>query len=50
MKSKTQKLIHIGLDGYEMLDKEVKKAGSSGRIYLPIRWINKRVKVILLEK
>ena len=50
MKSKIQKITRIELDGYEMIDKKVKKAGSSGRIYLPIKWINKRVKVILLEK
>ena len=33
-----------------MLEKQVNKSGNSGRVYVPIEWISKRVKVILLEK
>lgn len=40
----------IELSGYEMLEKDVKKSGNSGRVYVPIEWINKKVKIILLEK
>ncbi len=40
----------IQLTGYEMLEKQVNKSGNSGRVYVPIDWISKRVKVILLEK
>ena len=40
----------IQLTGYEMLEKQVNKSGNSGRVYVPIEWISKRVKVILLEK
>jgi putative transposon-encoded protein len=40
----------IQLTGYEMLEKLVNKSGNSGRVYVPIEWINKRVKIILLEK
>lgn len=40
----------IQLTGYEMLEKQVNKSGNSGRIYVPIDWIGKKVKVILLEK
>lgn len=40
----------IQLTGYEMLEKEVNKSGNSGRVYVPIDWIGKRVKVILLER
>ena len=36
--------------GYEMLEKQVNKSGNSGRVYVPIEWIGKRVKIILLEK
>lgn len=46
MKKETQ----IQLTGYEMLEKQVNKSGNSGRVYVPIDWISKRVKVILLEK
>lgn len=37
------------LTGFEMLEKRVNKSGNSGRVYVPVEWIGKRVKVILLE-
>jgi len=40
----------IELLGFEMLEKVVTKSGNSGRVYVPIEWISKRVKIILLEK
>jgi len=40
----------IQLLGFEMLEKEVTKSGNSGRVYVPIEWIGKRVKLILLEQ
>lgn len=39
----------IRLTGFEMLEKLVNKSGNSGRVYVPVEWIGKRVKVILLE-
>jgi len=44
------KVTKIQLKGYEMLEKQVNKSGNSGRVYVPIEWIGKRVKIILLEK
>jgi putative transposon-encoded protein len=41
---------NIQLVGYEMLEKQVNKSGNSGRVYVPIEWIGRRVKIILLEK
>ena len=32
--------------GEEMLEKEVKLSGNSGRIYLPPDWVGKHVKII----
>jgi putative transposon-encoded protein len=32
--------------GEEMIEKEVKIAGNSGRIYLPPEWVGKHVKII----
>ncbi|SPF50849.1 conserved hypothetical protein [Syntrophobacter sp. SbD1] len=32
--------------GEEMLDKQVKPSGNSGRVYLPPDWVGCRVKVI----
>lgn len=40
----------IELTGFEMLEKVVNKSGNSGRVYVPIEWIGKKVKIILLEK
>jgi putative transposon-encoded protein len=40
----------IQLTGYEMLEKQVNKSGNSGRVYVPIEWIGKKVKIILLEQ
>ncbi len=35
--------------GEEMIDKEVKQSGNSGRVYLPPDWVGKRVKIIRIE-
>ena len=40
----------IQLIGYEMLEKQVNKSGNSGRVYVPLEWIGKKVKIILIEK
>lgn len=40
----------IKLKGYEMLEKTVNKSGDSGRVYVPLKWVGKKVKVILLQK
>ncbi len=36
--------------GYEMLEKEVNKSGNSGRVYVPIEWVGKKVKIVLVEQ
>ena len=45
-----QKVTQIQLTGYEMLEKKVNKSGNSGRVYVPVEWIGKKVKIILVEK
>lgn len=40
----------IKLKGYEMLEKIVNRSGDSGRVYVPLKWVGKKVKVILLQK
>ena len=32
--------------GEEIIEKEVKQGGNSGRVYVPHRWIGTRVKII----
>lgn len=39
----------IEVDGYQVIEKIVKAAGNSGRVYVPNNWVGKRVKVVLLE-
>ena len=40
----------IQLIGFEMLEKQVNKSGNSGRVYVPVEWVGKRVKIVLVEK
>ncbi len=35
--------------GEEMIEKEVKQSGNSGRVYLPPEWVGKLVKIIRIE-
>ena len=35
--------------GEEMIEKEVKPSGNSGRIYLPQDWVGKYVKIIRID-
>ncbi len=35
--------------GQEMIEKEVKQSGNSGRVYLPPEWIGKHVKIIRMD-
>jgi len=44
------KQTEIRIKGYEMLEKAVNKSGNSGRVYVPVEWIGKNIKIILLEK
>lgn len=45
-----RKEVKLELTGYEMLEKIINKSGNSGRVYVPVEWIGKRVKIILIEK
>jgi len=45
-----KKEVKIELTGFEMLEKQVNKSGNSGRVYVPIEWVGKRVKIVLVEK
>ena len=35
--------------GEEMIEKEVKQSGNSGRVYLPPEWVGKHVKIIRMD-
>ena len=35
--------------GEEMIEKEVKPSGNSGRIYLPLDWVGMHIKIIRID-
>jgi len=45
-KDQDLKKVKFEIFGEEMLEKEVKMSGNSGRIYLPPDWVGKHVKII----
>ncbi|MCG2719585.1 MAG: DUF2080 family transposase-associated protein [Nanoarchaeota archaeon] len=45
-----KKTTKIQITGFEMLEKQVSKSGNSGRVYVPVEWIGKQVKIILVEQ
>ncbi len=47
--SEITKKMEIKLEAYEVLEKVVKASGNSGRVYVPIDWVGKRVKILLIE-
>jgi putative transposon-encoded protein len=36
-------------DAYQVIEKQVSTGGNSGRVYVPKEWINKRVKIVLID-
>ncbi len=40
---------NISIEGYEMVEKTAGKSGNSAYLYLPVKWVGKKVAVILLE-
>lgn len=41
--------MRISLDAYQVIEKVVRAGGNSGRVYVPKEWIDKRVKIVLVE-
>jgi hypothetical protein len=39
----------FGVFGKEMIEKEVRKSGNSGRVYLPSNWVGRYVKIIRID-
>jgi len=39
----------LTLNAYQVIEKVVKPGGNSGRVYVPREWIDKRVKIVLME-
>jgi putative transposon-encoded protein len=45
----SQAKVKFEVYGEEMIEKEVKSSGNSGRIYLPPNWVGHTVKIIKVE-
>lgn len=43
------KKVKFEVYGQEMMEKQVRSCGNSGRIYLPPEWIDHKVKIIKVE-
>lgn len=41
--------MEIKITAYQIVEKTVKQSGNSGRVYVPVEWIGKKVKVALME-
>ena len=44
-----EKPMRVEVEGYEAIEKIVKPAGNSARVYVPKNWLSCRVKVIRLD-
>ena len=42
-------MARFGIYGKEIIEKEVKRSGNSGRVYLPSDWVGKLVKIIRID-
>lgn len=49
LKATPQARVKFEVYGEEMIEKEVKSSGNSGRIYLPPNWVGHTVKIIKVE-
>jgi len=41
--------VKFGFFGVEMIEKEVRPRGNTGRVYLPLDWVGKLVKIIRID-
>jgi putative transposon-encoded protein len=45
----TRSKVKFEIFGEEMLEKEVKSSGNSGRVYLPPDWVGHHVKIVRID-
>ena len=48
-KTKPDSKVKFEVYGEEMLEKDVKMSGNSGRVYLPPDWVGHRIKIIRID-
>jgi len=49
MKRELRNPIEMKMSGFEVIEKTAESSGTSGRIYVPKKWIGKKVRAVLLE-
>ena len=49
MKAVVNKPISMQMQGFEVIEKVAESSGNSGRIYVPKKWIGKKVRAVLLQ-
>ena len=42
-------LMKVEIYGYEAIEKTAVKAGTTARVYLPVGWAGKKIKIVRLE-
>lgn len=47
--SAAKRKVKFEIYGEEMLEKEVKSSGNSGRVYLPPDWVGHHVKIVRID-
>nr|MBP7323631.1 DUF2080 family transposase-associated protein [Deltaproteobacteria bacterium] len=45
-RAESMRKVRFEVYGEEMIEKEVKLSGNSGRVYLPPDWVGRKVKII----
>jgi len=43
------KPMKINMEGYEVVEKIAERGGNSARIYVPKKWVGKKVRAVLIE-
>jgi len=49
LKKPLKEPIEMKMSGFEVVEKTAESSGTSGRIYVPKKWIGKKVRAVLLE-
>jgi putative transposon-encoded protein len=44
-----KKAMKIDMEGFEVVEKIAVKGGNSSRIYVPKKWVGKKVRAVLIE-
>lgn len=42
--------LQIKMEGFEVVEKIAEKGGNSARIYVPKKWVGKKVRAVLIEE